>query len=87
MEWKNIVNDLFKTIDTAKEDIESLIEKNRTKQYDTFPALKEIEKKFSSTAEEMKSTIKETINNAKGSFSRTEDSNVEEAPIVQEPEK
>ena len=26
----------------------------------------------------MKSTIKETINNAKGSFSRTEDSNVEE---------
>ncbi|GIR58938.1 MAG: hypothetical protein CM15mP65_15190 [Crocinitomicaceae bacterium] len=35
----------------------------------------------------MKSTIKETINNAKSSFSRTEDSNVEEAPIVQESEK
>ena len=32
--------------------------------------------------QEMKSTIKETINNAKGSFSRTEDSNVEEATIV-----
>ena len=87
MEWKNIVGDFFKTIDTAKEDIESLIEKNKTKIYNTFPALKEIEKKFSSKAEEMKSTIKETINNAKGSFSRTEDSNVEEAPIVQESEK
>ena len=35
----------------------------------------------------MKSTIKETINNAKGSSSRTEDSNVEEAPIVPESEK
>ena len=46
MEWKNIVNDFFKSIDTAKEDIESLIEKNKTKQYDTFPALKEIEKYF-----------------------------------------
>ena len=30
----------------------------------------------------MKSTIKETINNAKGSFSRTEDSNVEEATFA-----
>ena len=30
----------------------------------------------------MKSTIKETINNGKGSFSRTEDSNEEEATIV-----
>ena len=30
----------------------------------------------------MKSTIKETINNAKGSFSRTEDSNVEEAATI-----
>ena len=87
LEGKNIVGDFFKTIDTAKEDIESQIEKNKTKPYDTFPALKEIEKKFSSKAEEMKSTIKETINNAKGSFSRTEDSNVEEAPIVQESEK
>ena len=35
----------------------------------------------------MKSTIKETINNAKDSFSRTEDSNVEEATIVEESEK
>ena len=87
LEGKNIVGDFFKTIDTAKEDIESLIEKNKTKPYDTFPALKEIEKKFSSKAEEMKSTIKETINNAKGSFSRTEDSNVEEAAIVEESEK
>ena len=87
LEGKNIVGDFFKTIDTAKEDIESQIEKNKTKLYDTFPALKEIEKKISSKAEEMKSTIKETINNAKGSFSRTEDSNVEEAPIVQESEK
>ena len=87
LEGKNIVGDFFKTIDTAKEDIESQIEKNKTKLYDTFPALKEIEEKFSSKAEEMKSTIKETINNAKGSFSRTEDSNVEEAPIVQESEK
>ena len=87
MEGKNIVGDFFKTIDTAKEDIESQIEKNKTKLYDTFPALKEMEEKFSSKAEEMKSTIKETINNAKGSFSRTEDSNVEEAPIVQESEK
>ena len=87
LEGKNIVGDFFKTIDTAKEDIESQIEKNKTKLYDTFPALKEMEEKFSSKAEEMKSTIKETINNAKGSFSRTEDSNVEEAPIVQESEK
>ena len=87
LEGKNIVGDFFKTIDTAKEDIESQIEKNKTKLYDTFPALKEIEEKFSSKAEEMKSTIKETINNAKDSFSRTEDSNVEEAPIVQESEK
>ena len=87
LEGKNIVGDFFKTIDTAKEDIESQIEKNKTKPYDTFPALKEIEKKFSSKAEEMKSTIKETINNAKGSFSRTEDSNVEEAAIVEESEK
>ena len=87
LEGKNIVGDFFKTIDTAKEDIESQIEKNKTKPYDTFPALKEIEKKFSSKAEEMKSTIKETINNAKGSFSRTEDSNVEEATIVEESEK
>ena len=87
LEGKNIVGDFFKTIDTAKEDIESQIEKNKTKLYDTFPALKEIEKKFSSKAEEMKSTIKETINNAKGSFSRTEDSNVEEATIVEESEK
>ena len=78
LEGKNIVGDFFKTIDTAKEDIESQIEKNKTKLYDTFPALKEMEEKFSSKAEEMKSTIKETINNAKGSFSRTEDSNVEE---------
>ena len=82
LEGKNIVGDFFKTIDTAKEDIESQIEKNKTKLYDTFPALKEMEEKFSSKAEEMKSTIKETINNAKGSFSRTEDSNVEEATIV-----
>ena len=44
---KNIVGDFFKTIDTAKEDIESQIEKNKTKLYDTFPALKEIEEKFS----------------------------------------
>ena len=87
MEWKNIVGDFFKTIDTAKEDIESLIKKNKTKPYDTFPALKEIQKKFSSKAEEMKSTIKETINNAKGSFSKTEDSNVEEATVVEESEK
>ena len=87
LEGKNIVGDFFKTIDTAKEDIESQIEKNKTKLYDTFPALKEIEEKFSSKAEEMKSTIKETINNAKGSFSRTEDSNVEEATIVEESEK
>ena len=87
LEGKNIVGDFFKTKDTAKEDIESQIEKNKTKLYDTFPALKEMEEKFSSKAEEMKSTIKETINNAKGSFSRTEDSNVEEAPIVQESEK
>ena len=87
LEGKNIVGDFFKTIDTAKEDIESQIEKNKTKLYDTFPALKEMEEKFSSKAEEMKSTIKETINNAKGSFSRTEDSNVKEAPIVQESEK
>ena len=78
LEGKNIVGDFFKTIDTAKEDIESQIEKNKTKLYDTFPALKEMEEKFSSKAEEMKSTIKETINNAKGSFSRTEDSNVED---------
>ena len=87
LEGKNIVGDFFKTIDTAKEDIESQIEKNKTKLYDTFPALKEMEEKFSSKAEEMKSTIKETINNAKGSFSRTEDSNVEEATIVEESEK
>ena len=87
LEGKNIVGDFFKTIDTAKEDIESQIEKNKTKLYDTIPALKEIEEKFSSKAEEMKSTIKETINNAKGSFSRTEDSNVEEATIVEESEK
>ena len=87
MEGKNIVGDFFKTIDTAKEDIESQIEKNKTKLYDTFPALKEMEEKFSSKAEEMKSTIKETINNAKDSFSRTEDSNVEEATIVEESEK
>ena len=87
LEGKNIVGDFFKTIDTAKEDIESQIEKNKTKLYDTFPALKEIEEKFSSKAEEMKSTIKETINNAKDSFSRTEDSNVEEATIVEESEK
>ncbi|MEC7084020.1 MAG: hypothetical protein VXW54_03640 [Bacteroidota bacterium] len=86
LEGKNIVGDFFKTIDTAKEDIESQIEKNKTKLYDTFPALKEMEEKFSSKAEEMKSTIKETINNAKGSFSRTEDSNVEEATIVEESE-
>ena len=87
LEGKNIVGDFFKTIDTAKEDIESQIEKNKTKLYDTFPALKEMEEKFSSKAEEMKSTIKETINNAKGSFSRTEDSNAEEATIVEESEK
>ncbi|MDA9715076.1 hypothetical protein N9V04_01570 [Bacteroidota bacterium] len=87
LEGKNIVGDFFKTIDTAKEDIESQIEKNKTKLYDTFPALKEMEEKFSSKAEEMKSTIKETINNAKGSFSRTEDSNVEESTIVEESEK
>ena len=87
LEGKNIVGDFFKTIDTAKEDIEIQIEKNKTKLYDTFPALKEMEEKFSSKAEEMKSTIKETINNAKGSFSRTEDSNVEEATIVEESEK
>ena len=35
----------------------------------------------------MKSTIKETINNAKGSFSRTEDSNVEEATILYKSQK
>ena len=87
LEGKNIVGDFFKTIDTAKEDIKCQIEKNKTKLYDTFPALKEMEEKFSSKAEEMKSTIKETINNAKGSFSRTEDSNVEEATIVEESEK
>ncbi len=87
LEGKNIVGDFFKTIDTAKEDIESQIEKNKTKLYDTFPALKEMEEKFSSKAEEMKSTIKEAIDNAKGSFSRTEDSNVEEATIVEESEK
>ena len=84
---KFYLTNFFKTIDTAKEDIESQIEKNKTKLYDTFSALKEIEEKFSYKPEEMKSTIKETINNAKGSFSRTEDSNVEEAPIVQESEK
>ena len=87
LEGKNIVGDFFKTIDTAKEDIESQIERNKTKLYDTFSALKEIEEKFSYKPEEMKSTIKETINNAKGSFSRTEDSNVEEATIVEESEK
>ena len=87
LEGKNIVGDFFKTIDTAKEDIESQIEKNKTKLYDTFPALKEMEEKFSSKAEEMKSTIKETIDNAKSSFNRTEDSNVEEATIVEETEK
>ena len=31
LEGKNIVGDFFKTIDTAKEDIESQIEKNKTK--------------------------------------------------------
>ena len=87
LEGKNIVGDFFKTIDTAKEDIESQIEKNKTKLYDTFPGLKEMEEKFSSKAEEMKSTIKETIDNAKSSFNRTEDSNVEEATIVEESEK
>ena len=87
LEGKNIVGDFFKTIDTAKEDIESQIEKNKTKLYDTFPGLKEMEEKFSSKAEEMKSTIKETIDNAKSSFSKTEDSNVEEATIVEESEK
>ena len=61
LEGKNIVGDFFKTIDTAKEDIESQIEKNKTKLYDTFPALKEMEEKFSSKAEEMKSTIKRLI--------------------------
>ena len=50
---KNIVGDFFKTIDTAKEDIESQIERNKTKLYDTFSALKEMEEKFSSKAEEM----------------------------------
>ena len=30
---KNIVSDFFKTIDTAKEDIESEIEKNKTIRY------------------------------------------------------
>ena len=87
LEGKNIVGDFFKTIDTAKEDIESQIEKNKTKLYDTFPGLKEMEEKFSSKAEEMKSTIKETIDNAKSSFSKKEDSNVEEATIVEESEK
>ena len=87
LEGKNIVGDFFKTIDTAKEDIESQIEKNKTKLYDTFPGLKEMEEKFSSKAEEMKSTIKETIDNAKSSFSKTEDLNVEEATIVEESEK
>ena len=43
---KNIVGDFFKTIDTAKEVIESQIEKNKTKPHVTFPALKEIEKNF-----------------------------------------
>ena len=42
--------------------------KNKTKLYDTFPGLKEMEEKFSPKAEEMKSTIKETIDNAKSSF-------------------
>ena len=87
LEGKNIVGDFFKTIDTAKEDIESQIEKNKTKLYDTFPVLKEMEEKFSSKTEEMKSTIKETIDNAKSSFNRTENSNVEEATIVEETEK
>ncbi len=86
LEGKNIVGDFFKTIDTAKEDIETQIEKNKSKLYDTFPGLKEIEEKFSTKAEEMKSTFKETINNAKNSFSQTKDSNVEDASIVEETE-
>ena len=56
----------------------------KTKLYDTFPGLKEMEKEFSSKAEEMKSTIKETIKKAKSSFSRTDLSNLEEATIVEE---
>ena len=43
-----------------------------------------MEKEFSSKAEEMKSIIKETIKNAKSSFSRTDLSNLEEATIVEE---
>ena len=57
--------------------------RKKTKLYDTFPRLKEMEKEFSSKAEEMKSTIKETIKNAKSSFCRTDHSNLEEATIVE----
>ena len=41
---KNIVSDFFKTIDTAKEDIESEIEKNKTMRY--FSRTKWKEKNF-----------------------------------------
>ena len=88
LEGKNIVGDFFKTVDTAKEDLEGQIEKNKTILYYTFPGLKELEEKLTEKAGEMKTTLKDTISNAKNSFNKEEEeTNTEEAEIVEETTK
>ena len=56
--------------------------------YDTFPGLKELEEKLTEKAGEMKTTLKDTISNAKNSFNKEEEeTNTEEAEIVEETTK
>ena len=88
LEGKNIVGDFFKTIDTAKEDIEGQIEKNKTKLYDdTFPGLKEMEEKLTEKAGEMKTTLKRLSVMLKTLLIEEEETNTEEAEIVEETTK
>jgi len=84
-EGKNIVEDFFKTLDSTKEDFETQIEKNKSKLFDTFPILKEIEDTFNKKSDEVKETVKETVSKVKETVSNK--NKTEEATIVAEETK
>ena len=86
LEGKNIVGDFFKTVESTKDTIENKIEKNKTIVFDNLPFLRELEVKMNEKSEDLKSTLKDSINKAKDSFySRNEsESSNEETTVVEE---
>jgi polyhydroxyalkanoate synthesis regulator phasin len=68
---KNIIADFFNTLYSTKDDLETQIEKNKAKLFDTLPFLKDLEDQLNKKYEEVKETV---FNNSK----------TEEANIVEE---